>query len=188
MKTIHFGLILLVVIIFGYQNCIRPKNADGQLTNLSAGIKLSEENIQKITFLNTENITVQRNSNTFTMVSEVSYAVDMSNGEIHKSSHANSDIEDFCLTDDFLNELRDILLVSSICKTELVPQDNRVCNQVYNPGYAALTTSRESFDLGSSSDSCGSLKIDLCESTSVEMLKGWFQAVRNQLTQLSCSK
>ena len=71
---------------------------------------------------------------------------------------------------------------------KLQSDGSRVCSQVYQPGYATIVTNRDSFDLGSSSDGCGSTQIQLCESSSEDMLKGWFQAVRNQLSQLNCPK
>lgn len=178
---------LAVLIIFSYQNCIRPKNAEGPVTTQSAGIKLADESIQTVTFLATENIIVERDSKKFTLVSQISYGVDYTTGEVTKTSDANTDQQNYCLTDSLLSELQSIVSVSSVCKKELSSNDQRLCDQVYKPGYALITTNREIFDLGSSSAGCGLINIDLCESTSGDMLKGWFQAVKNQLQQLTCS-
>lgn len=188
MKKIWLGIFLTVVIVLSYQNCYQPKKSDGPLTVQSLGIKLADENIQKITFLNTENVTVEKNSKVFTLVSQISYSLDYSTGEMIKSSNESSEQGQYCLTEALLSELKNIINLSSVCKTELQSDGSRVCSQVYQPGYATIVTNRDSFDLGSSSDGCGSTQIHLCESSSEDMLKGWFQAVRNQLSQLSCPK
>lgn len=186
MKNIWLGLFLSVVIVLSYQNCYQPKKSDGPLAVQSLGIKLADENIQKITFLNTENVTVEKNSKVFTLVSQISYSIDYTTGEMIKSSTESSEQEQYCIPDALFSELKNIINLSSVCKKELQPDSSRVCSQVYQPGYATIVTNRDSFDLGSSSDGCGSTQIQLCESSSEDMLKGWFQAVRNQLPQLSC--
>ncbi len=188
MKKVWLGLFLSVVIVLSYQNCYQPKKLDGPLTVQSLGIKLADENIQKITFSNTENVTVEKNSKVFKLVSQTSYSIDYSTGEMIKSSTASSAQEQYCLTDALFSELKNIINLSSVCKKELQSDGSRVCSQVYQPGYAKIVTNRDSFDLGSSSDGCGSTQIQLCESSSEDMLKGWFQAVRNRVSQLSCAK
>lgn len=186
MKNVWLGIFLSVVIVLSYQNCYQPKKSDAPPTVQSAGIKLANENIEKISFLNTENVTVERNSKVFTLVSQVSYSIDYTTGEMIKSSSASSEQEQYCVTEALFSELKNIINASSVCKKELQQDSTRVCSQMYQPGYATIVTNRDSFDLGSSSDGCGSVQIQLCESSSEDMLKGWFQAIRNQLPQLSC--
>lgn len=186
MKSVGLGLFFSVVIILCYQNCYQPKKADGPLNVQSAGIKLADENIQKISFLNTENVIVEKNAKTFTLVTQVTYSIDFNTGEMIKSSMESSEQEQYCIPDALLTELKNIMNSSSVCKKEINPDNSRVCSQVYQPGYATIVTNRDSFDLGSSSDGCGSIQVGLCESSSEDMLKGWFQAARNQLPQLSC--
>ena len=186
MKNVWLGLLLTIVIVLSYQNCYQPKKSDVPLTVQSVGIKLAEENIQKITFLNTENVTVEKNSKVFTLVSQITYSIDYNTGALIKKVATSPEQEEYCISETLFSELKNIINLSSVCKKELQPDSQRVCTEIYQPGYALVVTNRDEFDLGSSSDGCGSVQINLCASTSEDMLKGWFQAVRNQLPQLNC--
>lgn len=186
MKTVHFSLMLAVLIIFSYQNCIRPKNSEGLVFNQSTGVKLADETIETVTFKVTENLTVEKNSKIFTLIGQTFYAVDYKTGQMMKTTSANVDEVEYCLSESFLSELQSILSVSSVCKKVLEENSQRVCDLAYRPGYAAVSTNREIFDLGSFSDGCGSIAVDLCEPASIDMLKGWFQAMQKKLPEFTC--
>ncbi len=186
MKKVHLGLILSVMILFSYQNCQKPPYKETSSINSTDAIILADENIQKITFIAKENTTVQQSSKVFTLISQNSYAINYETGEILVSSEAIATISRYCLSSNLLAELHDILLSAKVCKTENVPVADRVCAAVYQNGYAQLITNRDVIDLGWGMDGCATNKIDLCDATSSDMLKGWFVAVKNALPQQTC--
>jgi hypothetical protein len=191
MKKAHLGLIVSVIILFSYQNCQKIPNEITAIENNSEvnptqAIILAEENIQKITFLFKENTTVQQSAKTYTLVSQNSYEVNYKNGEIIKSSEANSTTTKYCLGQSDLSELKSILESASVCKVENSLPADTVCTMAYQFGYAQIITDRNIIDLGSGSDGCGRNKIDLCSVDSADLLKGWFQTVKNQLPNFIC--
>ncbi len=186
MRKIHIGFILSGIILFSYQNCSYPKENSIPSGNSNQISMLANEKVQSITFLTSENTVVQQNSKNFTLVSQNSYVVDYVSGEILKSVQVTATIEKYCLSENLLTELRNIIESSSVCKIENKQPEGQSCSQVYKYGYALILTNNGSLDLGSSSDSCMNNAIDFCESTSKDMLKGWFAAVKNQLPQLLC--
>ncbi len=187
MKKIHLGFVLSLIILFSYQNCERPpyQPTTTQAPNENQIIDLTHENIQSVTLQSSENTTVQQNSKVFTLVSRNSYVINYQTGEINKSSNASSNVIRYCLNSNLLNELHDILSSAQICKTENTVPAGQLCTMQYKLGYAQLITSRDEIDLGSG-DVCSANKIDFCQSSTSEMLKGWFAAVKNQLPQLNC--
>lgn len=188
MRKIHIGVILSGIILFSYQNCSYPKEKSTPSENSNQISILANENVRSITFLSTENTVVQQNSKTFTLVSQNSYFVDYASGEITKSVQATSSNENYCLSESLLNELHDIISSSTVCKIENKQLDGQVCSQAYRYGYAQIQTGKETLDLGSGSDGCMTNKIDLCKQSSSDMLKGWFLAIKNQLSHLNCSQ
>lgn len=188
-RKIHLALILSVIVLFGYQNCQKLPERDiasGNQSDSIVTVNLVDESIQKVNFITTENTTVQQGLKAYTLVSQYSYSINYSTGEILKSSDANQATVKYCLPKNLLTELHDILESSSVCTISNVKPDGGVCAQVYSYGYVQITTNRDILDLGSSSDACGSKKVDFCSAPSADMLKGWFQSVKSQVAQLSC--
>ena len=190
MKKTHLGIIISVIILLSHQNCQRPPYKDNVVASTNESVNSSIENIQKVNFSSSENVTVQQKQNqqaakTYTLISQNSYEVNFETGELLKSVQADGAITKYCLSNTVMTELQDILNSAKVCKSEDQPPADRVCAQVYQLGYAQITTSREVIDLGSSSDGCGSHKIDLCNGSS-DMLKGWFANIKNQLSNFTC--
>jgi hypothetical protein len=190
-SKVFIGCIVSLLILISFQNCEMPprtNTAEGNANNApaqSSAINLADENIQQINFTQNENVTVQKSTKIYTLVSQATYAVNYQTGELTKTSDAGPS-ELYCLSQSLLNELQGILTSSKVCKAESIPSDDRVCTQALQPAYAQIITNRDQIDLGSASDGCGRNKVDLCETSSSDMLKGWFVAVKNQLPQLSC--
>lgn len=195
MKKLHLGIILSVIILLSHQNCQRPPYKDTAVASTNETVQFSTENIQKVTFNSSENVLVQQKqiqqkqnqqaAKTFTLISQNAYEVNFETGVLLKSVQADGTIIKYCLSSAVLGELQDILKSAKVCKSADQPPADRVCTQVYQLGYAQITTSREVIDLGSSSDGCGSNKIDLCDGSG-DMLKGWFANAKNQLQNFAC--
>ncbi len=190
MRKIILGFVFSVIILLSYQNCEKlndkPSEQSKNNTNLNAIANLANENIQSIQFTSAENVSVQKNLKTYTVISQNSYSLNYQSGEIIKSIEVDSSQKKYCLSAALLSELHGIIESSSVCKTENKMPAGQVCTMVYISGYAQIVTSTETHDLGSGSDGCSTNKIDFCEASSTDMLKGWFAAVKNQLPQLSC--
>jgi len=186
MKNIYLILISATVILFGYQNCEKPPY-DSTISNDSkAFVNLANENIQKISFVSNENTTVQQSSSSYTLVSQKLYTIDFLTGEILKTSDVGMAAIKYCLSSSLLTELRDIINSSQVCKIETIKPSGQVCAAMIQQGYAQIITNRDQINLGSTTDGCGTNKIDLCSGAASDMLKGWFTAVTNQLPQLIC--
>lgn len=180
-------LIVMVLTLFAYQNCYKPKSSQDAVSSSSQQeIILADESLQQISFYNKETEQVQKSGNTFSLVTNNQYKIDLVSGKIEKFSAEGQKKSEYCLTSELLNELSDLLSSSKICKKSAVIQDGVVCAQVLQSPYATLVTNREEFNLGYASDSCGTLKIDLCEEAP-SMAKGWWTYVYTNLAQLNCS-
>ena len=184
-------LIVTVLILFGYQNCYKPQlNTLAEKNTESVSVQeipLSGENIKEIVFYNKEAETVQKSGNSISLVTSYSYSVDLVSGKILKFSSEDTKKNEYCLTPALLEEIRNLLLSSKVCKTTTQISKDLLCAQMLTPPYARISTSREDFDLGFMADSCGSQKVDLCQEAP-SMAKGWWTYVYTNLSQLSCSE
>ena len=191
-------VILIVVpflLIFGYQNC-QKSNFDPAVPLINPSksmvvsdvqnIVLANEKLERLQFKFSEQITNGTTSKYTGTSQSVKHDVDLTTGTVYVTRPGQDDLVavKYCVTFESLKEINQLLYSDSICKSSLIRQDT-VCAQVIQEGYASLLTSREEFELGSATDSCGSRKIDLCKNS--ELVKAWIEKTKSQAVQSSCS-
>lgn len=189
-----FFILLPFVMIFFYQNC-SPNGFDQgkQITDYKVSgidqsfppIELSKENVQEISFISNEPVLVNEKGRNIMIMMDLQYKVDLQAREVLKFNPKQGTTQKYCLSEPTFKNLRTALLSTSICKFLAEKDDNEVCSQAVVPAYARLITSRDSLDLGYSTDSCGTNKIDSCESDP-NYIKGWIQHFLANLNTQTC--
>ncbi len=196
-RNIMIPIVAIILLIFGYQNCARQNlasNSDanskssGSISNdVQQVIPLAGEKLEQVKFL-VEEVVMAANGPTtkYTTIQKSMHEVDLSSGIVYITTAGQNDLVavKYCLTPDLLREINGLLYSDSICKSSHQLIDGQVCSQVKKPPYALLVTSRETFELGSASDSCGTQQIDLCHNSGA--VKNWFSKIKAQSTSLSC--
>ena len=114
MNRIYICLVFSTVVLFSFQNCERPPYKDSHVVAANSTANFTDENIQKVTFQSSENTSVQQSNKTYTLISLNSYAVYFDTGEVLKSIQFNGTTQRFCLKQNLLNELRDILKTAQV--------------------------------------------------------------------------
>lgn len=192
MKNAIIGVAVgVLILLFSFQNCQKPPYPDvissqNLKTIGSTGkIDLNQEVVDSVSFLVQATKTVTQAGSFYQINYNKILNIDLKTGIISESSDMSSETVNYCLTESLKDELVAIIKSSQICRTQPTLQEGAVCAQVVKMPYAQLFTSREQFDLGSASDSCGSNGVDLC-GDQVNLLKGYIEAVKNQYQQLVC--
>lgn len=192
MKTAIGSLIVAVfIILFSFQNCQKPPHPDeisGQaLSSVRSTdkIDLSQLALNSVNFIVQDTQVVTKAGNSYQVNYNKTLQIDLKTGVITESSDLSAETFSYCLNTGLKNELISILKSSQVCKNQPKLPTGTVCTQVIKLPYAQLFTSGEQFDLGSSSDGCGSNSIDLCENQS-DSLKGYIEALKKQYKQLAC--
>lgn len=194
MKIYWLSAVAGFVVLISFQNCQKApyqdeinnlsKNAVG--TSSSSKVNLSEQRIDQIQFLSKGPKTVTTNGSTYSLIVNTSQQIDLATGKISVTSDNSADVSLYCLTADLKNELLNIVKASAVCKSTAQVASSQVCTQVLKLPYARIVTSNESFDLGSSSDGCGSNAVDLCEDQP-SLLKGFAANLNAKLSTLVCN-
>lgn len=190
MKIILGGLTSLLILLLSFQNCQKPPHPDEinqsalNLAGSAQKIDLNQEVVESINLIYQDSKVVTKASNNYTVIYNKTLQIDLNTGIILESSDIDSNTANYCLTESLKSELVSILKASQVCKAGNQPS-GQVCGQAMRLPYAQLITSRDQFDLGSASDTCGSNAIDLCDSQP-DLLKGYIQNLKSQYKQLPC--
>jgi hypothetical protein len=176
------------LLIFGYQNCQKanfdPAASGVEFSTQKQVIPLSEESVEGLQFKSNKAVQVVNGGSSYSVIKSFLYDFDLSTGEINVVDQQSQASERYCLTEAMKSQLQVLIQNSSVCKDGDVAFGGQVCAQVIQEGYANLITNRDHFRLGSSTDSCGSNRVDLCDG-SIE-LKNWFESIKPVLSSLSC--
>ncbi len=108
----------------------------------------------------------------------------MGTGEFHVIDQSAQTDRKYCLSESLKENVTSLLSSSSVCKGGYKVTEGLVCAQALIEGYASIITNRDSFHLGSATDSCGSNSVDLCEGS--DQLKNWFNSVKVGLAGMGC--
>lgn len=177
-----------LILLLSFQNCQKPPHPDeiNQPSNFVGAqkIDLNQEVVESVNLMYQDSKVVTKASNNYTVLYNKTLQIDLNTGIILESSDIDSATANYCLSDELKSELVSILKSSQVCKAGS-QSSGQVCGQAIRLPYAQLITSRDQFDLGSASDTCGSNAIDLCDSQP-DLLKGYIQNLKTQYKQLSC--
>lgn len=190
MKILAGTLASALILLLSFQNCQKPPHPDEinqSALNLQGGsqkIDLNHEVVESVNLIYQDSKVVSKANNSYTVVYNKTLQVDLNTGIILESSDIETVTANYCLTEALKNELVSILKSSQVCKSG-AQVSGQVCGQSMKLPYAQLITSRDQFDLGSASDTCGSNAIDLCDAQP-DLLKGYIQNLKSQYKQLSC--
>ncbi len=194
MKSFWLSFLVGFVILFSFQNCQKSPASDelssvvavsGGELNTSAKLNLSDRKINEVHFASRGTQTVTRSGKSFSIVMNVSYEVLMPSGQILLENEQTGVQQNLCLNDSLKEELNSILATASICINENKSVQGKLCAQVVVPAYAKIVTDKEIFELGASTDSCGSGAADLC-GDSATLLKGFISHLKTQINNLTC--
>ncbi|MES2802789.1 MAG: hypothetical protein V4654_09880 [Bdellovibrionota bacterium] len=176
---------LIIILLFSYQNCSQKNltavETEGQTEDSRRS--LSDIQVQQVKFASRKQSEVQKSANTFYVMTNVQYSLDPENGVLAEYDEAAETFATYCLTEDLMVEVRNIISNSDICKSPVAPPQTICTTQVILP-YAELVTSNEVIRLGG--HPCPGGIYDFCGDQS-NSLKNWIDAVRGQLPQLGCS-
>lgn len=186
------NVILIVgILLFGYQNCSQDndsrwsKKTDAQTASTASGtIAFGQSKVEQLKFYIDGQTEFQKSGKTFYVTEKKQYILNVETGVVSEQDQQGLLLNNYCLTSELKNEVSGIISSASVCHAQ-VPPDDVVCAEVITPAYAELVTDSSVIELGSATNSCGANSADLCGSQS-DMLKGWIQAVKNQLGQLEC--
>ncbi|MEQ1722301.1 MAG: hypothetical protein ABL930_03940 [Pseudobdellovibrio sp.] len=191
MKLILGGLVVILTLLLSFQNCQKPPHAD-EINQVSLGssaaqkVDLNQEVIGSVNLIFEDSKIVTKAGHSYQVLYNKTLKVDLNTGVIVESSDINSNTANYCLNEELKSELVSILKASQVCKSGSVTSSQEVCGQAIQLPYAQLITSREQFDLGSASDTCGNNSVDLCEDQP-SLLKGYIQNLKAIYKQQSCS-
>jgi hypothetical protein len=190
-------IVLIVVpflLIFGYQNCQKSSfdpaatplvsPSESVSTQEAQNIVLAHESLQAIEFKSSEVSNVAHGSTTISVVKNLLYHFDLATGEFHVIDQSAQTDFKYCLPEGLKAHVNSLLSSSTVCKAGSKVTEGVVCAQAMQSGYANIITNRDSFHLGSATDSCGSNAVDLCEGS--DQLKNWFNSVKVGLAGLGC--
>jgi hypothetical protein len=191
MKLVLGGLLVIFTLLLSFQNCQKPPHPDeiNQVSlnlNTAQKVDLNQEVIVSVSLVFQDSKVVTKAGHNYQVLYNKTLDVDLKTGAIVERSDIDSSTANYCLTQALKNELVSILKASQVCKSGEAQNNQQVCGQAIQPPYAQLITSREQFDLGSASDTCGNNSIDLCEDQP-NLLKGFIQSLKSSYKQLTCS-
>jgi hypothetical protein len=191
MKLFLGGLIVALTLLLSFQNCQKPPHPDeinlvSLNAELSQKVDLNQEMLDKVSLVFQDSKIVTKAGHSYQVLFSKTLQIDLSSGVILESSDIDSTTAHYCLTEDIKNELVSILKASQICKSGPAQNNQQVCGQSIQLPYAQVLTSRETFDLGSASDTCGNNSVDLCDEQPI-LLKGFIQSLKAQYKQLTCT-
>lgn len=185
--------VILATVVFGFvafQNCQKSPHPNeinsGYDVDAKAGsIDLRGEKISQVNFSFQEDETVSRSSGDYVVHVNKNLAVSLPSGNVEVTSDLDGASKTYCLTETLTNELIGILKSAQICKNEQKPAEGKVCAQMYKMPYASLITEKETYELGSASDGCGSNSADLCGEHAA-ILKGFYESVKANYKSFTC--
>ncbi len=195
MKSFWVCFVSGFVLLFSFQNCQKSPAAD-EFNVLSSGLVvgastsnkviLAEQKLKEIEFIVQENQTLLKSGQTFTLIAENAYRINLADGHGMVQSGTGQVQKTFCLTQELKSELNSILQSSSVCLDEKKEKsDDQVCLQAIKNPYAKILTDNDHFELGFATDSCGSNSVDLCADQS-DLLKGFITHLKLQVSLLTC--
>jgi hypothetical protein len=191
MKLVIGGLAVVLTLLLSFQNCQKPPHPDeiNQVSlnlNTAQKIDLNQEVVDSVNLIFQDSKVVSKAGHNYQVLYNKTLNVDLKTGVIVESSDIDSSTANYCLTQALKNELVSIIKASQVCRTGVDQNNQQVCGQAIQLPYAQLITSREQFNLGSASDTCGNNSIDLCEDQP-NLLKGYILSLKNSYKQLTCS-
>jgi hypothetical protein len=190
-KIYWISAVVGLVVLVSFQNCQKAPYQD-EINSISKNVSpasaskvnLSEQRVDQVHFLSSGPQTVTNNGKTYSLIVNTTQQIELSSGKILVSSEASADVQIYCLTDALKNELLNIVKTSSVCRSS--GSSAELCTQALKSPYARVITSGDQFDLGSSSDGCGSNSVDLCEDQPA-LLKGFAANLKAKLSTLVCN-
>lgn len=193
MSPLWISFLTGFIVLFSFQNCQKNLFHDEAHLQISNGavslnpnkILLSDQNIKEIYFFSRENENLVKNGNSFTVVTNKTYEIDLESDQIFVGSDFSKTQKTYCLSGELKTELIQILKSSSICKSQKEQNSDRVCSQVMKAAYSRIVTSSDNYELGAASDSCGSNSVDLCGDEPL-LLKGYLAHLQAKLQDLNC--
>ncbi len=189
MKFVVVAIITAAVGFFAFQNCQKSPHANDIAgpTDSSAKnsvSKLSETKLSKIDFIFPETEQIEKAGQSYSLEVNKTLEIDLSNGRMVLKSDASQITETYCLTETLHQELLQILKSSEICKSAPA-KEGQICTQVMKLPYAILHTEKETIELGSATDGCGSNSMDLC-GEQAQHIQGFWAQVKPNIRSYKC--
>lgn len=181
-------------LLFNFQNCLKTNlsvdknSSNGKVNTTGSGSEISrvylkDERVEKVVFNATGMGTTIVNSRPISLNGIYSYDINLETAVVLRLFNQNQqDVFLHCLPLEELNNLKNILDQSAICKIKNEVPEGQVCTMMYSLGYALIKTQSGEYDLGSASDGCASLQIKFCDQQSEAAAKNWFENFRTNVT------
>lgn len=180
-------------LILGFQNCTQSSLQDSQLASLNevavtlpgAGGESGSSESAKVTYVEIPNVS-ENIENVAAKSSDISpyrLVIAASSGRIQLVDQMNSVLEERCLSEESLAELKNILSGSSVCAAPV--QEADMCAMRYTPAYASLYANEKRVNLGEEKDSCGTGRQDLCGGLA-EVFQAYVAHIRANWADMSC--
>jgi hypothetical protein len=166
MKLAFLTAVVFVISFFAFHNYNKNKSkkskaySDYSVTELA---DLSQKNLLSAVFYADALKTVKKGNSSFQVKHQAILTLNMQSGKIIERNDLDSEERTFCISEESLQSLNNLLMQSKVCKFEKTQSAQVVCAQVIKPAYLDLMLSTENFSLGYASDSCGTSTVDLCD-------------------------
>ena len=187
-------LLLVAVVLFGYQNCSQDyKNSwDGNYSNTNKATSGTTQTQQpaksfadKVSFFVQPNTTLSKTADSISFPTEPNkLVIDLFTGVMEEITYNNQFVNRYCLPSAILQNMNSLLEQKLICKKGSLATD-QICAQVMKMPYAALIKGSDVLELGMATDSCGSNSVDLCEDGS-DLLKSLNQKIQKEKSTYIC--
>lgn len=166
------GLALSIALFF--QNCAPPKlNPDSDLNNFASIVNSAENPITEVLSIDYFKVAlIPDTSGAYKNTQGQSQGVlnfNLIEGRAKLTDSTNQSSQVYCLSQNQLNELNQILSKVQVCEQPGIQDNNIVCAQVYKAPYAIINiNNQEEVALGEKFSSCGR-SLDLCGEQSAHL-------------------
>jgi hypothetical protein len=188
-------LTLFACLILGFQNCSRVGSSSDSDSSTSLGssapsesVSLADVSAVEIPY-STSSVPVNtsgeglREARKSGVVASQRLVVALDTGHITLVDSSGEAVSQTCLDESRLEELKSYIASAKICEAEV--EDGAACTQVYEQGYASLSSNSGNVNLGESLDGCGRGYKDFCGSVAASF-KGLISSIKLNWQQLSC--
>ncbi|WP_413576867.1 hypothetical protein ACLVWU_02135 [Bdellovibrio sp. HCB290] len=171
------GLVLLAgCLILGFQNCSQSNLSATELSAPSTHVVLPSDSKSD------ESIAI---TSLEIPVPQGVLSVDAKTGRIQLIDRNLSVLEESCLQPSEVAELQSYLKTSNVCGKP-APEEDVMCAQSYNAGYATLILGEQKLNLGESYDSCGRGYKDICGEQASQSFRGLIAYIQKNYHGMLC--
>jgi hypothetical protein len=190
MKLAVLTTLVFVVSFFAFQHYNKSKSqksagyGDYTVTELA---DLSQKNLLSAIFYVDAVKTLQKASYSYQVKHQKILTLNLQSGKIIEKNDLDAEENFFCLGAESLEALNALFLQAKVCKFDKKESsDDVICAQVVKPAYLDVMSSTENYQLGFSSDGCGTSTVDMCDEVQRAKLADLIKSLGKTYTEKTC--